>query len=87
MRREPDFLGDEDGKLLYIAKKLREAKALENLLTAAGIDYIVEVDQYLGGFLFRTTRAGAFFYVRADSEAPARDLLSQHGYRAYEPPA
>ncbi|MEN6534084.1 MAG: hypothetical protein ABFD60_14725 [Bryobacteraceae bacterium] len=87
MRREPDFLGDEDGKLLYIAKKLREAKALEDLLTATGVDYVVEVDQYLGGFLFRTMRAGAFFYVRTESEAAAREILAQHGYRAFEPPA
>jgi hypothetical protein len=85
MRREADFLKDDEAVLVYIAKKLREAKALEELLTNAAVDYVVEVDQYVGGFLFRTARAGAFFYVRADTETLTRELLARNGYRPYEP--
>lgn len=85
MRREADYLKDDEGVLVYIAKKLREAKAIEELLTRSTIDYVVEVDQYVGGFLFRTARAGAFFYVRADAETLTRELLEHCGYRPYEP--
>ena len=84
MRREADFLKDDEGVLVYIAKKLREAKALEELLTNSSVDYVEEVDQYVGGFLFRTARAGAFFYIRSDAEAVTRDLLARNGYRAHE---
>ena len=40
--REPDFFEDRELSLIYIAKKLKEALALEQLLTEAGLDYLVE---------------------------------------------
>ena len=41
MRREPDFFGEgEDLVLLYIAKKLKEALAVEKLFTDNGLDYL-----------------------------------------------
>jgi len=40
--REPEFLKDRELSLIYVAKKLKEALALEQLLTEAGLDYLVE---------------------------------------------
>jgi hypothetical protein len=85
MRREPEFLQDQEGVLIYIAKKLREALALEELLTVSGVDYVVEADHYRGGFIFQTVRVGAFFYVRPDTAELTTALLSRNGYRPYEP--
>jgi hypothetical protein len=84
MRKEPDYFGDQDLALIYVAKKLKQALALEELLTAAGVDYLVEPDRYSGGIVFRTERVGAFFYVAPAAEEAARRLLSDHGYRPYE---
>ncbi|HXG35246.1 MAG TPA: hypothetical protein VNJ11_17920 [Bryobacteraceae bacterium] len=86
MRREPEFLDDCDAVLIYIARRLSEALKLEELLTTAGVDYVVEVDHYVGGFLFRRARAGAFFYVHPDAATIARDLMARHGWRPFEAP-
>ncbi|MCL6507509.1 MAG: hypothetical protein K6T59_10820 [Bryobacteraceae bacterium] len=86
MRREPEFLEDCDAVLIYIARRLAEALQLEELLTTGGVDYVVEVDHYVGGFLFRRVRAGAFFYVRPDSAPVARDLMARNGWRPFEAP-
>lgn len=85
MRREPDFFGDKELDLIYIAKKLRKAKALEELLTSHGLDYLVEPDTYTGGVIFRSARIGAFFYVAADDTQRARMLLADNRYRPYDP--
>ena len=85
MRQTPEFFGDIELVLLYIAKKLREAKALEGSLTEAGIDYAVEADRYRGGFLFPSERIGAFFYVREEVLEQARGLLREKGYKPYIP--
>ena len=85
MRREPDFFGDQELELIYIAKKLREAKALEELLRERLVDYLVEPDTYTGGVIFRSTRIGAFFYVLSRDLERARMTMSQNGYRPYEP--
>ncbi|MGH9660415.1 MAG: hypothetical protein ACRD96_17830 [Bryobacteraceae bacterium] len=80
MKRDPDFFAVEP-RLVYIAKRLDEALAVEDLLTKNGIDYLVEPDRYRGGFLFPSERVGAFFYVAEDSVEPACCLLRQNGYR------
>lgn len=85
MRREPDFFGDQELVLVYIAKKLREALKLESLLTGAALDYLVEPDHYTGGLIFRTERIGAFFYVAPEMVQATCQLLSGHGYRPYKP--
>lgn len=86
MRQEASYFDNEDPRLIYIAKKLKEALAVELLLCENSVDYGVETDQYSGGFLFQTERTGAFFYVRADAEESARELLSRNGYRPAETP-
>lgn len=70
--------------MLYIAKKLREALALEEVLTDAEIDYLVEPDTYRGGLIFASERVGAFFYVDPDHLAQAHTVLLQNSYRPYE---
>ena len=85
MRRDPDFFGEAELCLLYIAKKLREALALEDLLTRSNIDYMVETDTYRGGIIFVSERVGAFFYVAPESIDSARQIASTNGYRPYSP--
>ena len=86
MRRDADFFGDRDVELVYIAKKLSEAQALEALLSSAGVDYAVEADEYLGGFIFRRVRVGAFFYVLPEAAVQARQAMESGGYRPQRPP-
>lgn len=86
MRREPDHFGDQELILIYIAKRLKEALALEEVLTQAGLDYLVEPDRYSGGMIFRTQRVGAFFYVDSDAAESAYHTMERAGYRPYEIP-
>jgi hypothetical protein len=83
VRQEPDHFGDRELVLLYIAKKLKEALELERLFTDAGVDYLVEPDQYSGGIIFRSERVGAFFYIDPADEAAAREVMRGGGYRPY----
>lgn len=84
MRQDADFFGEIEPELIYIAKRLHEAQAVEDLLLAAEVDYLVEPDRYRGGFIFQSERIGAFFYVHPESAARARELLTSRGYRLPE---
>lgn len=68
---------------MYIAKRLREAKGLEKVLTEANLDYLVETDTYRGGFIFVSERVGAFFYVHPDYEEQCRNIMIQHNFKPY----
>ena len=81
MKQEPEFFGDQELDLIYIAKKLREALKLEDRLTAAGIDYAVEIDEYRGGFIFQTLRKGAFIYVQADDLERSKQIVLDAGLK------
>jgi hypothetical protein len=81
MRREPDFFGDQDLDLIYIAKRLKDALRIEDMLTQAGVDYLVEPDRYTGGVVFRTERVGAFFYVAPESGSAARTVVAGAGFK------
>ena len=81
MRKEPGDFGEVELILIYVARKLKEALALESVLTAAGVDYLVEPDTYQGGIVFRSARIGAFFYVAPEAAEAARQVLTAHGYR------
>lgn len=83
MRQEAAFFAEAELSLLYIAKKLKEALALEEVLTAAGVDYLVEPDTYRGGIIFASERVGAFFYVSPERVEEARAVLAAGGYRPY----
>jgi hypothetical protein len=73
---------EDEWVLVYIAKRLKEALAIEELFKNRGLDYVVEPDMYSGGIIFRTERTGAFFYVDPGDQAIARDLLQSAGYNA-----
>lgn len=65
--------------LLYIGKRLSRSQEAEAALDEAGIDYAIEVDNYVGGTIFRTTRAGAFFYVLPQDFERATGVLRARG--------
>ena len=69
------------GVLVYIARKLKEALAIEKMFTDAGLEYLVEPDTYTGGIIFRGERTGAFFYVDPEDQTRARELLQSSGYK------
>ncbi|HYP12964.1 MAG TPA: hypothetical protein VEQ63_03495 [Bryobacteraceae bacterium] len=83
MRQDPEEFGESELTLLYIAKKLKEALALEELLTAAQIDYLVEPDTYRGGIIFASERIGAFFYVHPNKVEQAQQVLVRNSYKPY----
>ena len=85
MRQDLPFFGDVELELVYIAKKLKEALALEDILTAAGIEYLVEPDTYKGGFIFMSERIGAFFYVAPDRAKEVRGILEANRYKPFQP--
>jgi len=84
VRREPDFFGEQELTLVFVAKKLKEALGLEKLLTDAGLDYLVETDKYSGGIIFRSERVGAFFYAAPDQEEAVRAAMQRGGFAPYE---
>jgi hypothetical protein len=83
VRREPEFFGETELSLIFIAKKLKEALALEQLLTGYSIEYLVEPDTYKGGLIFASERVGAFFYVAPEEEHAAKEVLAKNGYEPY----
>jgi hypothetical protein len=83
MRQAPEYFGDEDLTLVFIAKKLKEALAIEKLLGDAGLDYLVEPEKYRGGVLFVSERVGAFFYVGPKDVENVGKLLLEAGYKPY----
>lgn len=83
MKRDASFFEGKEPVLVYIAKKLKDALRLEEIFTKAGVDYGVEADEYRGGVIFRSVRAGAFFYVLPESLDLAQHVMHQNGYKLY----
>jgi hypothetical protein len=84
MRREPEYFEDLELELLYLARRLRDALRLEELLTSNGIDYLIETGKYIGGFLFRRELSGAYFYVAPERIDSARALLAANRFQPYD---
>jgi hypothetical protein len=84
MRREPEFFGDQELVLIYVAKRLKEALAVERTFNEAEFDFAVVPTRYTGGLLFRSQRVGAFFYVTPQSAERARGLILEYGYRPFK---
>jgi hypothetical protein len=80
MKRDADHFEGIEPELIFVAKRLRDAIRLESIFTAAGIDYSVEADEYVGGMIFRSKRVGAFFYVHPDVRDAALGLMLENGY-------
>ena len=49
MKQDASFFEGKEPRLIYIAKKLKDALQLESIFDAAGLDYGVETDEYSGG--------------------------------------
>lgn len=80
MKQDPDYFTGIKPELIFIAKRLSDALKLESLFDAAGIDYAVEADRYLGGVIFKSQRVGAFFYVRPELRERAVSVMLDSGY-------
>jgi hypothetical protein len=83
MRQDAQFFEGRNPVLVYIAKRLKDALRLEQVLTTAGLDYGVETDEYRGGVVFRTVRTGAFFYVLPEARDAAFAVMEQSGYTPF----
>ncbi|MGC2656796.1 MAG: hypothetical protein WA324_02390 [Bryobacteraceae bacterium] len=83
MKRDPEFFGEIELKLLYLSRKLREALKLEKLLSDAGINYLVETGPYVSGFLIKRELTGAYFYVTPADLERSQAILSERGYKTY----
>jgi hypothetical protein len=85
MKQDAAFFGEGRAELVYVAKRLDDAIRLESILTAAGIDYGVEADNYRGGIIFQSDRVGAFFYVLPDAVEATKGTMRENGYKPLEP--
>jgi len=79
MKKEAEDFGEAEMSLIHVARKLKEALRVEEVLTGAGLDYVVEPDEYSVGTIFRRRRIGAFFYVAVHDGPSARELLRREG--------
>ncbi|MEM7243723.1 MAG: hypothetical protein AAF533_00185 [Acidobacteriota bacterium] len=85
MRRDTEHFMGEELELVQLARRLKEAKAVEECLTEAGIDYHVAAEEYIGTLLFiPRRRIGAHFYVRPEIAESTRDLLREKGFFVVE---
>jgi hypothetical protein len=83
MKRDPDFFGEAELDLVFVAKRLREALQIEELFTTAQIDYLVETGTYVGGILLKRELTGAFFYVAPETRESAIRLLLENHHKPY----
>ena len=83
MKQDTAFFEGKEPVLVYIAKKLKDAVRLEGVFTSSNLDYGVEVDEYRGGVIFGSVRAGAFFYVLPETVESAHEVMRRSGYKPY----
>ena len=83
VKQDASYFEDKEPVLIYIGKKLKDSLRLEEIFTAANVDYGVEADEYRAGVIFRSVRAGAFFYVLRETVDRAHDVMLQNGYKPY----
>ncbi len=84
VKRDADWFEGRESELIYIAKKLAHATALEAVLPEAGVDFGVEAVESHGGVIVRRTRIGAFFYVLAEYRERAATMMREKGYKVVE---
>jgi hypothetical protein len=77
-RVEPDQVRDPE--LIFIARSLRLSLRVEEWLTTAGVDYLVEVEPVGRSLLFGSARMGAVFYVNAGQASYCREQLTAAGF-------
>jgi hypothetical protein len=84
VRRDSEYFEGSELDLIYMARRLRDALRLEELLTAVGIDYLVETGTYSAGFIIRRELTGAFFYIAPAQLEFTRDFLQRNGFKPYQ---
>jgi hypothetical protein len=77
-RVEPDQVRDPE--LIFIARSLRLSLRVEEWLTTAGVNYLVEVEPVGRSLLFGSARMGAVFYVNAGQASYCREQLTAAGF-------
>jgi hypothetical protein len=85
MRQEPEFFGELELVLVYMARRLKDALALEKVLDAGGFDYAVIPAPFASGLLFPFQRVGAFFYVAPESQENVVQFMREHGFKPLRP--
>ena len=65
---------------MYLAPTLGEARRVEALLTARGVDYATQAEVLGRTTLLRSLRHGAGFYVTAAQADYCRQALAQAGF-------
>lgn len=66
---------------VYLAGALSEARAVEAVLEATGVEFAVEVESFPSrSFLTSAARSGAGFWVRAPEVDRAADALASAGH-------
>ena len=83
MKQDAAYFEGSEPVLIYIGKRLKDSLRLEEIFTAANVDYGVEADEYRGGVIFSSVRTGAFFYVRPEGVESAHDVMRINGYKPY----
>jgi hypothetical protein len=77
-RIDPEALSDPEQ--VYLAAALGEARRIEALLTARGLDYATRVEALGRSTLFGSIRHAAGFYVDAAQAEYCRTALVQAGF-------
>jgi hypothetical protein len=75
---DPAEFEDIDARLIFLARTIKEAERVEQILNDQGIDFTVQLEFYLAGILFTRERAGIGFYVYADQAESCRELLRRN---------
>ncbi len=64
---------------VFLAASLNEATTVERILTDEGIDYLIEIEEFVSGIL-TSPASGAVFYVAEDRARYCRDRFSRAGF-------
>ena len=83
VKQDASYFEGQEPVLIYIGKRLKDALRLEEIFNAENVAYGVEADEYRGGVIFRSVRAGAFFYVLPEAVEAAHEVMRQNGYKPY----
>jgi hypothetical protein len=81
-RVAPEDFADKEVARVYLAGELAEARRVEEILTANGVDYAVEIEPYVRMSIFSSEYAGAAFYVLAGQADFCKRTLFEAGLRA-----
>jgi len=84
-RVDDDVIPEAEGTLVFIAANVREARRVEDLLTARGVDYCLSFETYLRAGLFAflgsAEQTGVGFTVATERAESTRGLLRENGLR------